>query len=176
MQKFPGLVGVFALSVGMASLITACDAPESIEGPADPQMLAVTGGSLLECPAGESRAAFDRILPFLGGMVAVGANRVVVPLTAILGVTDITIEVPETDWVMVDLTANGAEHYQFRTPVSVTIDYSRCSDEALAGGPLTVWNIDAEGNMLQNMGGTDNRLFKRITFTTDHFSGYAIAN
>ena len=78
--------------------------------------------------------------------------------------------------MLVDLRANGQEHWQFLAPLTVTIDYSRCN-VGLLDPPLTVWYVDPEtGEMLEPMGGIDSRLTRTITFVTDHFSGYAIAN
>ncbi|HUF13752.1 MAG TPA: hypothetical protein VMN78_11675 [Longimicrobiales bacterium] len=34
----------------------------------------------------------------------------------------------------------------------------------------------ATGALLQNMGGVDDKENRTVTFRTDHFSGYAVAN
>lgn len=157
-------------------LFTACDRPDAMEVAVAPDLSSVTGATLIECPIGEARAVEQRVLA-LGGVVALDGNSVVVPSGAILDAADIGIEVPASRHVRVELTANDQEHWQFQAPVTVTIDYSRCPADALGTNPLSVWLIDSvTGELLQHMGGVDDRLMKRITFETDHFSGYAIAN
>ena len=127
------------------------------------------------CRSAEAKAGRGRVLPG-GGSVAVGGNVVVVPGAAIAAATEIAIEVPASNRMVVELTANDHDHWQFLSPVSVTIDYSRCPASEL-GDSLAVYHVDlATGALLERMGGVDNREARTITFTTDHFSGYAIAN
>lgn len=157
--------------------LTACDAPEFVDVPAEPQLTSLVAPTLLECPVAPGRAARALALPVVGGAVSLDGNSVVVPGQAVLGATEIGLEVPPSPHVRVELSAGGQEHWQFLAPVSVTIDYSRCSPSAYSGKALSVWLIDSEsGAMLEPMGGVDNRLLRQITFQTDHFSGYAIAN
>ena len=109
--------------------------------------------------------------------MAVGRNVVSVPEDALTSVTEIRLEVPAGEHARVELSANGLPHYQFLAPIVITLDYARCPMEQIARGPLSVWLIDSEtGELLQNMRGIDNRALREITFETDHFSGYAIAN
>ena len=176
MQKFPTGRLFHALFLSGLLPITACDRPDGAETAYSPQLYGMSGATLLECPSSQPRAAERRILP-LGGVVGVDGHAVVVPLGAILGATEIGIEVPASRHMRVELTANDEEHWQFLAPLTVTIDYSRCPASALGTTPLSVWHIDSDtGELLEEMGGVDDRLLKQITFTTDHFSGYAIAN
>ena len=176
MQKFPNRPTLRLLLLTGLVAITACDAPDGAEIVSSPLMSASAGVTLLECPSDERGSAEELILP-LGGLVRLGGNEVVVPGGALVGATEISIESPSSPHMRVDLRANDQDHWQFLLPVTVTIDYSRCAAEALDGGPLSVWHIDTRtGELLENMGGIDDRLLRRITFTTDHFSGYAIAN
>ena len=76
----------------------------------------------------------------------------------------------------VDLSVNGGQHIDFPQPVVVTIDYSRCNRWETLLARLNVWNIDQDTKaLLQNMGGIDDKLAQSITFSTPHFSGFAIA-
>ena len=176
MRKFPAFRAANALVFGVLLPITACDAPESASAPGgDLQQAMVTAPSLLSCPSGQARGADGLVLP-LGGAVGLGRHGVVVPAGALLGALEIEIEVPPSQYMLVELRANGQEHWQFLAPVTVTIDYGRCSI-GLLDPPVTVWHVDSgTGELLEHMGGIDNRIAKTITFTTDHFSGYAIAN
>jgi hypothetical protein len=76
----------------------------------------------------------------------------------------------------VDITANDLASFLFQSAVTVTIDYSRCPTSVTAGKTLTVWHINPQTKqLLTNMGGVNDAGLRRITFTTDHLSGYAIA-
>ena len=175
MQKFPLIRPGRALLLASALTVTACDVPEGTYVPSEPQLSLSATPSLVSCPSSEAREGRGRVLPF-GGLVALGGNAVAVPEGAILGATEIVIEVPASQHMLVELTANDQEHWQFLAPLTVTIDYSRCP-LGLLDGPVTVYHVDPEtGELLEHMGGIDNRLNRTITFTTDHFSGYAIAN
>lgn len=77
----------------------------------------------------------------------------------------------------VDITADGSAHFSFRSPVTVSVSYARCTRSDIDKAPLTVWYIDAATKaLLQNMGGTDDKVARTVTFITDHLSGYAVAN
>jgi hypothetical protein len=89
----------------------------------------------------------------------------------------ITMTVPASKYVEVNIAAAGNAHYQFRRPVVVSLDYSRCGASADAiGSSLTAWYVDGStGAFFADMGGIDDRYFRRIIFMTDHLSGYAVA-
>ena len=113
----------------------------------------------------------------LGGSVSLRGHSVALPLGAVLLPATIGITEPAGQYMRIDLSANGQDHWQFQVPLSVTISYARCSRANIDKGPLSVWLIDEEtGELLANMGGVDDKLARTITFETDHFSGYAIAN
>jgi hypothetical protein len=101
---------------------------------------------------------------------------VALPFGAVSLPTLITLRVPASSYVEIDVTANDLLSFRFRRPVSITIDYSRCPLEATAGSALTVWHIDPQTKArLEPMGGVDDPVRRRITFETGHLSGYAIA-
>jgi len=65
--------------------------------------------------------------------------------------------------------------FLFNQPVSITIDYSRCNRTDIDNLALTVWHIDPVTNqLLENMGGVDDKTQRTITFTTSHLSTYAV--
>ena len=131
---------------------------------------------LVECPSSTTYSTAGSILP-LGGTVSLRGHSVALPLGAVALPVSIGIEEPASRFMMIDLSANGHDHYQFLSPIRVTISYARCSRANIDRGPLSVWLVDpATGALLENMGGVDNKQTRTITFETDHFSGYAIAN
>ena len=174
MNKF--LMTRSGLALVLAAALAACSDPHAADGPYDPQLSVSSNPTLIECPSDESHSASGTVNP-LGGSVALGGHRVTLPLGAVLLPTTIEIRDPASQFMMLDLRAGGQEHFQFRVPIQVTIDYSRCSRSNIDKAPLTVWLIDpATGTLLQNMGGVDDKGNRTITFETDHFSGYALAN
>lgn len=158
-----------ALAVA-AALLTSCDNPTA---PAL-SLTAVDGAQLLACPTTTPQSTSRLVIPVLGGLVSLDGSSIAIPSLALSLPTRISVAIPASEYMQVDIQANDLLHYLFKRPVQVTIDYSRCGD---VQGDLTVWYIDpTTKERLADMGGTDNRALRRITFTTDHLSSYAIAN
>jgi len=112
----------------------------------------------------------------LGGVVQAGGASMAIPPGAVPHPTLFKVVVPRSEFMEVSITGGDLLHFLFRRSVSITIDYSRCTSPAF-DGPLTVYWIDeSTKRLLENMGGVDDKVRRRITFTTDHLSGYAIAN
>ena len=167
----------FAL-VALAAGITACSEPATapqIEAAAPNLIGTETGPSLLEC----RRTLFDITWGFigpLGGLLSLNGNTITVPPQALDRLAFITIRQPSTQFVEIEVRVNGQDHFQFAAPLTVVLDYSRCADWRIGPGPLSVWQIDPDTKaLITDMGGVDDRAARTISFTTDHFSGYAIA-
>jgi hypothetical protein len=132
--------------------------------------------TLVNCPAGEAQSATALIGP-LGGVLAAGGTQVVIPANAVLSPTTFNLTVPASKYVEIEVTTDASEHYVFAQPVLVTLDYGRCGRSNLLRAPLTAWNIDPETKaLLEPMISVDNKLTQTVTFTTLHFSGYAVAD
>ena len=165
-----------ALLLVLGCTLAACETP----GPADPALeapalTAISGPSLSICPTNQTSSASATVLP-LGGTVSLGGHSVEVPGGGLLAPTEITITEPASQYVEISLTANGQQHFDFELPVVVTVSYARCSRSDLLWRALDVWYIDSQTHEpLAPMGGIDDKLLRTITFFTDHFSGYAIA-
>ena len=135
-----------------------------------------TGSVLVECPTDQSTSASALVTP-LGGVVTAGGTSISVPAGAVLVPTTITVTVPASQYMEVDITADGAEHFTFQTPVTVSVSYARCTRDNINKEALEAWYIDSNTKaLLQNMGGTDDKTARTVTFVTDHLSGYAVAN
>lgn len=129
-------------------------------------------GSLLYCPASESATTAGTIGPE-GGVLRVGGHRVSVPAGAVAESTTFVMTVPAGQYLEVDVSAMGVEHYTFRAPVAITLDFSRCP---LYLGPYRAWYIDTTTKaLLEDMGGVSDLLSRTHTFQTGHLSGYAVA-
>ena len=132
--------------------------------------------SLITCPAPDSQSATGIIGP-LGGVLSVGNTSVLIPANAVLDPTTFTLTVPSSKYVEIEVTANGGEHYLFAQPVTVTIDYGRCGRSNIDLTPLSAWNIDPVTKaLLEQEPSVDDKLARTVTFTTIHFSGYAVAD
>jgi len=136
----------------------------------------VAGVTLIDCPTATAQSVTSHIGP-LGGLLALGNTRVVIPIGAVLFPEDFTLTIPASQHAEIRVRAGSAEHYLFQSPVLMTIDYSRCATPALDGHALSVWNVDEDTDaLLEQMTGVDVKLTHMITFTTIHLSGYAVAD
>jgi hypothetical protein len=169
---------VLLLSLGAAG--AACSVDRAAEPrPADgSSLLGVFDPepSLIKCPAGAEQSASSLIGP-LGGVLAVDGARVVIPANAVLSPTTFTLTVPASRYVEIEVTTGASEHYVFSQPVVVTLDYGRCGRSDLLRAPLSAWNIDPQTKaLLEPMISVDDKVTQTVTFTTLHFSGYAVAD
>jgi hypothetical protein len=138
--------------------------------------LAGIGATLVECPESTSSTASTLLGP-LGGVLSAGGATVIVPQGALLEPVNVTLTVPASQYVEIDVSVSGVDHFLFELPVTVVISYARCNRSNLDRGSLTAWYIDrASKTLLAPMGGVDNKLLRTVTFTTGHLSGYALAN
>jgi hypothetical protein len=146
---------------------TGAAPPDTTTPPASPQ--------LIQCPTTQT-ATSSGLVSLLGGVITAAGTSISLPAGSLLGVTLIRVTVPASTYMEVDITANDLATFLFRSAVTVTIDYSRCPTSVTAGKTLTVWQINPQTKqLLTNMGGQNDAALRRITFTTDHLSGYAIA-
>lgn len=173
-----------AITLTVALLVLSSSCGESPTAPPTPangndpsRLLGLSWGSpkLLVCPSSQTQST-TALIGTDGGSLSLGGTSVSIPLGALLDQTTVELTIPAGQYMEVDLTVNGGQHISFLQPVVVTIDYSRCNYWYTLTKFLSVWNIDPDSKaLLQNMGGIDNKLLQSITFTTPHFSGFAIA-
>ena len=170
-----GAVSLLA-ATACADAPTAASAQPALAAPSRAVATAPTLGTLLEC-APTSAASASRLITPAGGLLAVGGHAIAIPRGAVSRPTRFTMTVPASRFVEVDIAAEGAAHYRFNRPVVVTLDYSRCGAAADAmAEAFTAWYVDGATRVFHaDMGGVDDRFSRRIFFTTDHLSGYAVA-
>ncbi|HEU5173876.1 MAG TPA: hypothetical protein VFT96_03905 [Gemmatimonadaceae bacterium] len=173
------ILKAFRGTVFAALLVSACSDPtvgrhEAV--PAAPAGGEAADKQLVVCPTDREHAA-EGVIGVLGGALTAGGTTINIPAGAVLSATTFKLVVPASKYMEVTINGGLLSHFDFEQPVSVTIDYSRCPDAALGTDPLTVFYVDdSTKTFLENMGGTDDRAARKITFITDHLSGYAIAN
>jgi hypothetical protein len=130
---------------------------------------------LIECPSTTTQTT-ERTITLLGGTISLGGTQVLIPAGALLAPVKIVLTVPASKYMEIDVSVAGADHFLFEKPIVVAIDYSRCS-EAATRGFLSAWHIDTDSKaLLEKMLGVDDKLNRRVIFTTGHLAGYARAN
>ena len=136
---------------------------------------AVSELQLLSCAANESQQT-SALLGLLGGTVSLGGTSLHLPFGSVLSGQLFQIVVPASNYMEVDVHAVGLTSFLFQSPATITIDYSRCVDSIPEGAQLHAVYIDSDTKaILQDMGGANDSLAHRITFSTPHLSGYAVA-
>lgn len=159
-----------AIAIGMA-ITSACD-----RSPAGtPDYVPLDGPTLLAaCKVAPASSVTGTIGP-AGGVLSLGGASLLVPAGALLTDTRFEVTVPSSPFAEVEIRADGHDHFRFQAPVVIAIDYSECN--ATATAKLTAWHIDPDTKqLLENMGGVDDKVARRVMFSTMHLSGYAIAN
>jgi hypothetical protein len=164
----------FAAAVLLFALAACADAPIAEPDPIHARQ-AKLGAQLVECPVSVTRSTSGLIGP-LGGSLTLDGHSITFPEGAVVVPTTFTLAAPAGNYMELDIRANGAEHFEFETPVTVTISYARCTRADIDKAPLSVWYIDSTTkHLLENMGGTDNKVARTVTFGTGHLSSYSIA-
>jgi hypothetical protein len=168
---------------GLVVFLAACSDAPTAAAPAPAVNAAVaepsarpasTSATLLACPSTTADSARAVIGP-RGGSVSVGGSSLVVPPSAVATPTTFTLVAPASPVVQVEVHAAGVDHYEFAHPVTVSVSYARCDDAALPTARLGAWWVD--GATLERLGvmaARDDRRQRRVTFITDHLSGYAV--
>lgn len=165
-----------ALALGAAVLASCAEggAAGRVTAPEAPRASSSLASTLIECPSETSASASALVGP-LGGTVAVGGHRLVIPPLAVPLPTEFTVTAPASGYLELDVRAGGQEHYTFQKPVSLTLSYARCTRSDINKAPLRVFYIDPVTNaVLEDMGGTDDKTARTVTIGTGHLSGYAI--
>lgn len=136
-----------------------------------------TDAKLLYCPTYLPTLKLTGLIGIDGGILSTGAVRLEIPPGAVLVPTLFTVAVPTSRYMEVSLSALDIEHFVFQKPVTVTIDYSRCSLSGVpAGATLEAVHVAPLWySILEEMGGTVDTTARKLTFTTGHFSSYAVA-
>ena len=175
----------FILGVISAAAVTGCGA-DQIAAPKKSEDAALLGlpipslrPRLIQCPSTEA-VSTSSVITALGGSLSIGGVSLLIPAGALLGDALVTVTVPVSQYLEVEINVAGSDHFVFELPVTATISYARCGRGWLL--PLSAWHIDGETKaLLERMPSIDNKLLRTVTFTTGHLSwyalsGYAVAN
>lgn len=132
--------------------------------------------SPLPCPTTDTFTA-TKTIGLWGGTVSAGGSSITLPFGAVLSPTTITLTVPASEYMEVDIQANGQEHYTFLLPVTIVMGYQQCTDPAFDEGPLVAWYWDSLLEiLLQPFPSVDDKTARTVTFESNHLSVFVIAN
>jgi hypothetical protein len=169
-----GRVALFGFSILFAVAACSDGTAPALQAPADASA-ATYGYTLIECPVNEDAYA-TATLGARGGSLRLEGHELSLPLGAVLAPTKFELRAPASNYMEIRIRANDAAGYAFRTPATITIDYSRCTRSNIDKNPLTVWKIDpVTKELLRNMGGVDDKAARTVTFQTDGLSTFSIA-
>lgn len=164
------------ITASVIGLAAACDQAASSSGVAAPRRDVAIAPTLLACPADTGAQSPASVIGVLGGTLSFDGASISIPANAVLQPTEFQIVVPQSRYMKVEIHAVGLASFLFQEPVQVTLDYSRCPADAVpAGATLQAVYVDSTDTVLQQMGGTVDTVNRRVTFTTGHLSGYAVA-
>jgi hypothetical protein len=164
------------IGIGMFFAFSACS-DQAEPGPLTPvdPSAATYGHTLIECPVNEEDFA-TATLGATGGSLRLKGHELSLPLGAVLTQTQFELRAPVSNYMEIRIRANDQAGFEFRTPVTITIDYSRCTRSNIEKDPLTVWKIDPQTKqLLQHMGGVDDKAARTVMFQTDGLSTFSIA-
>jgi hypothetical protein len=158
------------------TLVLACGALAALTACGDRSILGIRSfPELVECPTSVIRTSTTTV-DVLGGTVSIDGSSVAIPPGAVSQPTVILLTIPTSNFMEIEVRANGLETFTFQRDVSITIGYSRCTNPDIDRTPLQAWRINTSTkSLLENMRGTDNKQARTVTFSTGHLSGYAIA-
>ena len=171
----PSTIRSWVALLAATSTFLACDAPT---GNTSTSLRSGDGSATaIQCPTSVPASASGVVSPLGGSITAIPtATSILLPLGAVLAPTQISVSVPASQYVQVDIRANSLEHFTFELPVTVIIDYSRCTRSDLDRAELSVYVFDPLTRTLTDkMVSLDDKLSRRITFTTGHLTSYVVA-
>lgn len=169
--------GVIGVAISALLLLPSCGEPRATApGDSTGSNSASSSPTLVECPTSQSDVSTE-LIGLLGGSLSLDGSSISIQSGALTAPTLFQMTVPASRFMEIDISAVGFQTFQFQDSVSVTIDYSRCNRSDLNNYVLHVWHIDPITKaLLENMGGVDDKSTHRITFKTNHLSGYALAD
>jgi hypothetical protein len=136
----------------------------------------VQTAQLVVCPTQDVASARAIIGPE-GGSVGARGSTMSIPAGAVPEPTLFEVITPVSRFMELEIHAVGQSAYRFARPVSITINFSRCPGDSIpATAILKGAYIDTvTDQVLELMGGAVDKNGRKLTFFTDHLSGYAVA-
>jgi hypothetical protein len=165
-----------------AVVALSCDGPgvtgvdSDVEPPRGEAERLLFSPKALVCPASNAATTSATVGP-LGGLVSVGGTSISIPAGALLEPVTLSVTVPASNYLEIDVSVAGHDHFAFQLPVVVTVDYGRCNRTDILSLPISAWYFEGDPKtLLERMPSVDNKLARTVTFITGHLSGYILAN
>lgn len=131
--------------------------------------------ALAVCPTPRT-SRVSRVIGPRGGSLSLRGHRLTIGPGILTKAVRFTITEPAGRYLRVDFKAAGIEHYQFDSPVEVTISYARCPRQHRMERNPTVWYLPASR---REQGGEIpavlNERRRSVRFLWTHLSTYAVA-
>lgn len=141
----------------------------------DPSTALLSSRGLVECPTSQTLTT-SLLVPLTGGTVSLAGSSITIPDGALDVPRLITVSVPASRYMEIEIHADDLTSLVFQKPVSITIDYSRCGRSNIDARPLRAWYIEKlTKQRLEDMGGVDDKADRTVRFDSGHLSNYAIA-
>lgn len=167
---------LIAMAFGLAFLTACGEAGDPVSLQPDQAAFASTGPVLVECPNNTEESATGTVKA-TGGSIKLHKHELRLPPQAVNSPQGFRVATPVSNYMELKLKADGHDHFNFKRAGTVTIDYSRCTRSNVDKAPLSVWQIDPHTKeLLEHMGGVDDKEARTVTFETDHLSTFSIAH
>lgn len=166
------------IGITLSSLLvfSSCGEPHATAPQSTASASTSSSPTLVECPTNQTDITTG-LVGLLGGSLTLDGSSISIQAGALSAPQLFQMVVPASRFMEIDVSAVGLQTFLFQDSVSVTIDYSRCSRSNLDPASLHVYHIDPLTKaLLEDMGGTVDGANQRITFKTNHLSGYALAD
>jgi hypothetical protein len=166
------LMGLLGAACADQNLATAPVQP-TIPGARSADLVAAVGGTnRLVCPL-DTEVSASAVVGPEGGTMEAGGVKVEFPAGAVAASQTFSLHLVPGTYVDVRLDAVGYEHFTFASPVTVSLNLSRCGQLPAS---LHAWYVDGDTKTLvEDMGGEVDLLGRTLRFRTPHFSGYTVA-
>ena len=171
----PRVATAAALAVGLTACTDLSTAPSASPASA-PRLTVASGTQVALCPS-EDGASSRAWIGSEGGRLRARGSSITIPAGAVPEPTLFEIEVPASRYMKVEIHAVGRSDYRFARPATITINFSRCPSGAIPTGATIggAYVDSATGAVLELMGGTVDWNGDKLSFPTDHLSGYVVA-
>jgi hypothetical protein len=174
------LIAIAAVAIATAACTDLATQPSPALVVSHP-LASVSGTSdstvhLLSCPSTQTYRSLAVIGPW-GGQLSASGVTVRIPPGAVSQTRMFEIVVPASTLMETEIHALGEQHFVFNRPITITISFSRCPSSTIPDGEtLQGAYFDASTyQVLQLMGGVYDVAERKVTFNTDHLSGYVVA-
>lgn len=168
-----------ALALLLLAVLSCSDVPGPLAPVALPvgePSLEMGGGKLLACPASETATATGTI-GMGGGRIELGGHALVIPKGALASPQRFRIDVQSSPHLVISFHAEEQDHFEFLQPATITLNYSRCEEEAESSSDLHVYYVDPVTlAILEDVGGLLDAAANTVSAQTSHLSDYAVGS